>query len=253
VGTTYRGHLWADAIAIGCKQFAATLLALVYLAEKNWRRLALTIVVFGAWAIPFVLWNPTAFYCHALVFQIPTSCQGGIVSTSPFSGGVNFNYLLWPLFAVAIYRIPIWKWMHTTFRWMTRPDSLLGNYGVYLGIGSLSAGVNLLAFLLTSGHMAIIAASVTASTIAGVVAFIGHYHGTFRERHTRPWTHHLGFFVPIAILSIAINAILASVLSGHGMIPWAAQGVGLMCGSVAGFGANRRFNFHHKTVVQEDA
>lgn len=103
VGAPGRSRAWVEALALGIKQFANVVVVLRYLWRRDWFGLARAVLVTAVWVVPFLLWAPRAFYCGAIVFDVPASCPvndnlAGAHGVNPLS----LNYWLWPLWVLAL-------------------------------------------------------------------------------------------------------------------------------------------------------
>ncbi len=97
---------WAEYLAAGFKQFASAVAVVRRLLKRDWRGAAALTGFLIALCLPFFLWDPSAFTCEALTFQIPPGCP-----TQPFQphgyaawwGLFDINYALWVGWVVAMW------------------------------------------------------------------------------------------------------------------------------------------------------
>jgi hypothetical protein len=101
VGFEGRRQRWAEVLALGAKQFANVLVVAYYLVKRDVRRAAVAVAVSAAFALPFLVWNASAFVCRA-VLLFPPGC--GTSSSSVLS---HFNYWIWPVWALGVYFGPL--------------------------------------------------------------------------------------------------------------------------------------------------
>ena len=103
VGLNGRRFRWAEILALGIKQFANVLVGLRCLWRKDWFGLYRAIAITAAWIVPFLLWDPKAFYCGAIVFDVPASCPVNPNLAGPHAfNPVSLNYWVWPIWTVAL-------------------------------------------------------------------------------------------------------------------------------------------------------
>jgi hypothetical protein len=107
VGINGKRQQWAKYIALGCKQFANVLVVGYYAIQRDWRNLTIAVAVSLAWVLPFLLWNPSAFICDAVLLS-PSGCAGASGS------GVllHLNYWAWPVWVLAVFFLPLRQYYH---------------------------------------------------------------------------------------------------------------------------------------------
>ncbi len=105
VGVGSQRSWWAEALALGCKQFANAFVIGYHLLRRDFRRALIAVGITVVIVLPFVLWNPSAFACETLPLT-PHSC--GSASTADFYA--HTNYYLWPLWGLALFYVPIAAW-----------------------------------------------------------------------------------------------------------------------------------------------
>lgn len=120
--------------------------------------------------------------------------------------------------------------------------NLLLGYANYLFVGAIASLFNLIIFILLLFYISPLIASLTASIIAGGIAFSLNYISTFKWYISRAIFKHLYIYAIIAAITIAIGVITFNILFSY-MHTIIAQIIGLACGSIFGYGANRRWNF----------
>lgn len=79
-------------VGAACKQFVLPILAIEAAIARDWRRVAIPALLAGAIMLPFLLWDPNAFFRSAF---------GAHVSKAP-DLYVFWNYLLYPLYLFAL-------------------------------------------------------------------------------------------------------------------------------------------------------
>ena len=117
----------------------------------------------------------------------------------------------------------------------------------YCTVGASGVGVNLAVFVATRAYLGPAPLlTLVASTVAFAVAtgwnFFGNYVWTFRYRHTRPVLHHGVGFAGFALAALSANLVVLYLLEGSLAAP-VAQFLGILAGTVFGFGLNRGINF----------
>jgi hypothetical protein len=101
VGVEGRRQRWAELLALGMKQFANVAVVTYYLLRRDLGRALTAVGVSVAFVVPFLLWNPPAFVCRA-VLLFPPGCGGsgsGVLS--------HFNYWVWPVWVLGVFFVPI--------------------------------------------------------------------------------------------------------------------------------------------------
>lgn len=78
-------------VAIACKQFILPLVAIEAALARDWRRLTISATVGGAIILPFLVWDPAAFFRSAFAAH----------ATKVPDLYVFWNYLLYPLYLIA--------------------------------------------------------------------------------------------------------------------------------------------------------
>jgi hypothetical protein len=102
VTLTGRASKVAEVASLVLKQFANVVVIAVHLYHRQWRAALFAAAVTAAILAPFAVLSPGGVACHALLIQ-PFSCSAG---PGPMLGpGIlrHFNYLLWPLWAIAVF------------------------------------------------------------------------------------------------------------------------------------------------------
>ena len=85
-------------VALGLKQFANVLIVGYYLLVCDWRHATEACIVTALILVPFVLLDPTGFWCGAI-----TGCSPGTKYDVGWAILAHANYCLWPTFAVATF------------------------------------------------------------------------------------------------------------------------------------------------------
>ena len=94
---------WAEVLALGIKQFANALIVFRYAWRRDGRGVVRVLAITAAWILPFVLWNPGAFVCGAVVFDVPAACPANANLAGPHSfNPLSLNYWLWPLWLLSV-------------------------------------------------------------------------------------------------------------------------------------------------------
>jgi putative flippase GtrA len=92
----------AEVLSLGLKQFANVIVVAVHLWNRRWRDALLAVAVTAAILAPFAYLDPAGVWCHA-VLAGPSGCAGaGGLSSLPVALG-HLNYLLWPIWILAIF------------------------------------------------------------------------------------------------------------------------------------------------------
>jgi putative flippase GtrA len=137
-------------------------------------------------------------------------------------------------------------WLSRTFDrlWLFR-----WKFPAYLVVGASGVGVNLAVFLsaeriLGPALSLVLLASGLAFLAALLWNFFWNYVWTFREMRSRPLYQHFGVYALIQSVALAFNLGVLDVWSTYtGRDPIWGQLLGVLVGSVWGFGANVMWNF----------
>ncbi len=102
VGFNGRRQKWAEILALGCKQFANAFIAIYWAIKRDWTNLTIALAVSIAWVLPFLIWDPSVFFCDAVLFS-PSVCGGAS------TGGVllHLNYWAWPVWILGVFFVPL--------------------------------------------------------------------------------------------------------------------------------------------------
>jgi hypothetical protein len=124
----------AEVVSLGLKQFANVIVVAVHLYHRRWRDAILAVVITALILAPFAYLSPSGVVCHALLIQ------AGACSAGPGSAlGVGFvhhiNYLLWPLFVIAVFLPGYLRSLRTA-----GPGGVRGSVGAFLRRWSRPAG-----------------------------------------------------------------------------------------------------------------
>jgi hypothetical protein len=92
----------AEVVSLGLKQFANLVVVAVHLYHRRWRDALLAVVITAAILAPFAYLSPSGVECHVLLIQ-PGACSRGAGSALGTGFVDHINYLLWPLFVIAIF------------------------------------------------------------------------------------------------------------------------------------------------------
>jgi hypothetical protein len=92
----------AEVASLALKQFANLIVVAVHLYHRRWRDAVLAVVITAAILAPFAYLSPNGVVCHVLLIQ-PGSCSQGAGSALGTGFVRHINYLLWPLFVVAVF------------------------------------------------------------------------------------------------------------------------------------------------------
>lgn len=107
VGVQGKRQRWAEILALGCKQFANVFVVIYWAVKRDWRNVTIALVVSVAWVVPFLLWDPSAFLCDAILLS-PSGCGGA-------SGGgvlLHLNYWAWPVWILGVFFLPLRQYYH---------------------------------------------------------------------------------------------------------------------------------------------
>ena len=102
VGINGKRQKWAEIVALGCKQFANVLVVAYWAIKRDWTNLTIAVAVSIAWVLPFLIWDPSAFICGAVLFS-SSGCSGAN------GGGVllHLNYWIWPVWILGVFFVPL--------------------------------------------------------------------------------------------------------------------------------------------------
>jgi len=92
----------AEVVSLGLKQFANVVVVGIHLYHRRWRDAVLAVVITAAILAPFAYLSPQGVVCHALLIQ-PGACSKGPGAVLGVGVLDHLNYLLWPLWAVAVF------------------------------------------------------------------------------------------------------------------------------------------------------
>ncbi|MGA8663567.1 MAG: hypothetical protein WB809_00635 [Thermoplasmata archaeon] len=92
----------AEVVSLGLKQFANVVVVALHLYHRRWRDAALAVVITAAILAPFAYFSPQNVWCHAILIQ-PGDCSKGAGSVLGLGVLDHLNYLLWPVWAVAVF------------------------------------------------------------------------------------------------------------------------------------------------------
>jgi hypothetical protein len=110
----YRSRVWwAEYLAVGFKQFATAIAVARRLVQRDWRGAIALTAFAAAVCLPFFLWNPMAFTCEALTFQIPAGCPTQSFQPHDYAawrGLFDINYPLWVGWVVTMWPREIADW-----------------------------------------------------------------------------------------------------------------------------------------------
>lgn len=102
VGWAGKRQWWAQAIALGTKQFANVFVFAYHLLRRDWRNAGLTALITLAFLVPFLVWDWRATLCQAVLYGLPAGCQG--------AGHLllfHIDYGLWPLWCAGLFYAPV--------------------------------------------------------------------------------------------------------------------------------------------------
>lgn len=132
----------------------------------------------------------------------------------------------------------------------------LGKFGV---VGAVAYGVDTLVFVVLVLQVESLTSKVIATVFSATVAFVGNRFWTWRHRARSGLAREYGLYFGLNVIGLAITLVCLGV-SHYGLgALWpifqtpladviAAQGVGLVAGSIFRFWSYRRFVFRHPTV-----
>ncbi|HXQ48588.1 MAG TPA: hypothetical protein VN842_02250 [Thermoplasmata archaeon] len=92
----------AEVVSLGLKQFANLIVVAVHLYHRRWRDALLAVAITAAILAPFAYLSPGGVVCHVLLIQ-PGDCSRGAGSVLGAGFVHHLNYLLWPLYVVAVF------------------------------------------------------------------------------------------------------------------------------------------------------
>ena len=251
VGLEGRRQKWAELLALGLKQFANAVTFAYYIIQRDWKNTAITAVVSAAFIAPFLLWSGPSVLCPAvLADRLPSCGTGG-------SPSYLLNYSVWVLWTVAVFyprtvaelrRTADSGWVPRALRRTGLALEEILRLPAYVVIGISGVFVNLciftfLQFWIGHGTGAILVASTAAFGVATLWNFSWNRAWTFEGRGDRSVTYHLTVYGLIQLGALAINLVVLAVGVSFGLSALTSQIVGIVLGSVVGFGANLRWNF----------
>jgi putative flippase GtrA len=257
VGYEGRRQKWAEWLSLGMKQFANLFVLAYHLLRRDWRNALGTLVVTGAFVIPFVLWSGTSVLCPAVLGGWFPSCHDGVGT------GYQLNYSLWVVWGVAVFYAPFvdafrrrlargW-WARLLARTGLTPDGLV-RLPAFLVVGVSGVFVNLCVFTLLGLHFGAstevtLLASTGAFGVATLWNFAWNRTWAFQGRGDRSTAFHLAAYGVIQLAALGLNlAVLdAGVSLGVGRLE--SQLVGILLGSVLGYVANLRWNFRESPTA----
>jgi len=92
----------AEVVSLGLKQFANVVVVVWHLYHRRWWDAVLAVVITAAILAPFAYLSPHGVVCHVLLIQ-PGDCSQGAGSALGVGVLGHLNYLLWPLWAFAVF------------------------------------------------------------------------------------------------------------------------------------------------------
>jgi hypothetical protein len=92
----------AEVVSLGLKQFANVVVVGVHLYHRRWKDALLAVVITAAILAPFAYLSPGGVVCHAILIQ-PNDCKNGVGSVLGVGVVDHLNYLLWPLWVLAVF------------------------------------------------------------------------------------------------------------------------------------------------------
>ncbi|MFZ0699848.1 MAG: hypothetical protein WAN74_06660 [Thermoplasmata archaeon] len=115
VGLNGKRQKWAEILALGCKQFANVFVVVYWAIKRDWTNLTIAVAVSIAWILPFLLWDPSAFICDAVLLS-PSGCGGAS------AGGVllHLNYWAWPVWILGVFFVPLRSYYYRFRNWTQR-------------------------------------------------------------------------------------------------------------------------------------
>lgn len=119
VGVNGKRQKWAEILALGCKQFANVFLVAYWAIKRDWTNVTVAVAVSIAWVLPFLLWDPSAFICDAVLLSA-SGCGGAS------AGGVllHLNYWAWPVWVLGVFFLPLRQYYYRFRRWLRRRSGL---------------------------------------------------------------------------------------------------------------------------------
>jgi len=111
-GPVGRATKVAEFLTYGLKQFANLFWVGYFAVHRRWWRLLGVVAGTVAIALPFVLWQPQAFWCHAVVLNAGAGCGGyGTGQATPVGDFPHWDYYLWAVWLVALFPATTRAWL----------------------------------------------------------------------------------------------------------------------------------------------
>jgi hypothetical protein len=115
IAYTYQSRAWwTEYLAVGFKQFAAAIAVVRRLLQRDWWGAVALTGFIAAVCLPFFLWNPTAFTCEALTFQVPSWCPAQSFQPHDYVTGrglFDINYPLWVGWILTMWPRGVLDWV----------------------------------------------------------------------------------------------------------------------------------------------
>jgi hypothetical protein len=92
----------AEVASLALKQFANLVVVAVHLYHRRWMEAVLAVAITAAILAPFAYLSPSGVVCHVLLIQ-SGSCSRGPGQAVGVGFVRHINYLLWPLFVIAVF------------------------------------------------------------------------------------------------------------------------------------------------------
>jgi putative flippase GtrA len=251
VGFEGRRQRWAEWLALGMKQFANAFTLAYYLLRRDWRNTLLTAGISAAFLLPFLIWSGPAVLCPAvLADRLPTCAGGGAPS-------YLLNYSVWVVWAVAVFypRLVGEVRRHARIGWLSRwlersrlrLEDLL-RLPAFIVVGISGVFVNLVVFTLLGlrfggATTVTLLASAGAFSVAMLWNFTWNRAWAFEGRGDRSYVYHLSVYGAIQAGALAVNLGVLALGVALGGSRLESQLLGVVLGSVLGYGANLRWNF----------
>ncbi|HTS33317.1 MAG TPA: GtrA family protein [Thermoplasmata archaeon] len=251
VGWEGRRQKWAEWLALGCLQLANVFVVAYHLVRRDWRNVALTLVISGAFLLPFVLWSGPGILCPAVTGDRLAACQSG----SGFA--LHLDDSVWLVWGVAVFYGPLlgalrrrassgWSARQLARFRLSFEEAL--RLPAFLVVGVSGVFVNLCVFTVLGLRLPpspeeVYLASAGAFAVALCWNFTWNRAWAFAGRGGHSTLYHFGLYGMIQLGALAVNLVVLAVAVRLGASNLDGQLAGIVVASLLGYGLNLRWNF----------